>query len=45
MKKGTEINGIERKNEKDLYERGQHLIAVLCDSVQHWVILLDISSC
>ncbi len=30
----------------DSFEKGeQHLVVVLCDSAQEWVILLDISSC
>jgi hypothetical protein len=46
MKKGTEFNEIERRNEKDPFEKGeQHLIVVVCYSTQQWVILLDISSC
>jgi hypothetical protein len=46
--KDTEINEMEWRNnsiENDSFEKGeQHLVVVLCDSAQQWVILLNISS-
>ncbi len=42
MKKGNEINEIERRNEKDSYEKGeQHLVVVLCNSAQQWVFFTE----